>query len=67
MVSDLVVKVLRIIAFFQPFLCITLVITSALQGAGDTKFLMHCIIEAVENDDNKVLEKLNDAIDKFVR
>lgn len=36
-----VVRVLRIIAFFQPFLCITLVITSALQGAGDTKFPMY--------------------------
>lgn len=36
-----VTKVLRIIAFFQPFLCITLVITSALQGAGDTKFPMY--------------------------
>lgn len=35
-----VVKVLRIIAFFQPFLCMTLVITAALQGAGDTKFPM---------------------------
>ena len=35
-----VVDVLRIIAFFQPFLAITLVITSALQGAGDTKFPM---------------------------
>ena len=33
-----VVKVLRIIALFQPFLAITLVITSALQGAGDTTF-----------------------------
>lgn len=40
-VSDLVVKVLRIIALFQPFLCITLVLTSALQGAGDTKFPMY--------------------------
>lgn len=40
-VSILVVKVLRIIAFFQPFLCITFVITSALQGAGDTKFPMY--------------------------
>ena len=40
-VIDLVVKVLRIIALFQPFLCITLVITSALQGAGDTKFPMY--------------------------
>ena len=40
-VIALVVKVLRIIALFQPFLCITLVITSALQGAGDTKFPMY--------------------------
>lgn len=36
-----VVQVLRIIALFQPFLGITLVITSALQGAGDTKFPMY--------------------------
>ncbi|WP_243136970.1 MATE family efflux transporter [Alkaliphilus serpentinus] len=40
-VSNQVVQVLRIIAWFQPFLCITLVITSALQGAGDTKFPMY--------------------------
>jgi len=40
-IIDLVVKVLRIIALFQPFLCITLVISSALQGAGDTKFPMY--------------------------
>lgn len=40
-VIDLVVRVLRIIALFQPFLCITLVTTSALQGAGDTKFPMY--------------------------
>lgn len=40
-VIDLVVKVLRIIALVQPFLCITLVITSGLQGAGDTKFPMY--------------------------
>ncbi|MBU3220366.1 MATE family efflux transporter [Clostridium algidicarnis] len=40
-VIDLVVKVLRIIALVQPFLCITLVITSVLQGAGDTKFPMY--------------------------
>lgn len=40
-VIDLVVKVLRIIALFQPFLCMTLVITSILQGAGDTKFPMY--------------------------
>ncbi|MDW7678548.1 MAG: MATE family efflux transporter, partial [Bacillota bacterium] len=36
-----VVQVLRIIALFQPFLAVTLVITSALQGAGDTKFPMY--------------------------
>ncbi|MBE0451859.1 MAG: MATE family efflux transporter [Clostridia bacterium] len=35
------VQVLRIISFFQPFLAITLVLTSALQGAGDTKFPMY--------------------------
>ncbi len=40
-VIDLVVKVLRIIALFQPFLCVTLVLTAALQGAGDTKFPMY--------------------------
>ena len=40
-VIDLVVKVLRIIALFQPFLCMTLVITSILQRAGDTKFPMY--------------------------
>lgn len=40
-VIALVIRVLRIIALFQPFLCITLVITSALQGAGDTKFPMY--------------------------
>ncbi|MBM7615859.1 MATE family efflux transporter [Alkaliphilus hydrothermalis] len=36
-----VVQVLRLIALFQPFLCVTLVITSALQGAGDTRFPMY--------------------------
>lgn len=40
-VTSQVVKVLRIIAIFQPFLSITIVITSALQGAGDTKFPMY--------------------------
>jgi putative MATE family efflux protein len=40
-VLDQVVRVLRIIALFQPFLAITLVTTSALQGAGDTKFPMY--------------------------
>lgn len=41
MVIDLVVKVLRIIALIQPFSSATTVITSALQGAGDTKFPMY--------------------------
>ena len=40
-VIDQVVRVLRIIALFQPFLAITLVTTAALQGAGDTKFPMY--------------------------
>ena len=40
-VISMIVKVLRIIALFQPFLAMTLVITSALQGAGDTKFPMY--------------------------
>ncbi len=41
LVKEQVVMVLRIIALFQPFLAITQVITSALQGAGDTKFPMY--------------------------
>ena len=36
-----VVSVLRIIALFQPFLSLTMVVSSALQGAGDTKFPMY--------------------------
>lgn len=40
-VKNLTTYVLRIIALFQPFLCMTLVITSALQGAGDTRFPMY--------------------------
>jgi putative MATE family efflux protein len=40
-VQSLVVSVLRIIALFQPFLSLTMVISSALQGAGDTKFPMY--------------------------
>lgn len=40
-VQELVVSVLRIIAVFQPFLSLTMVISSALQGAGDTKFPMY--------------------------
>lgn len=41
LVINQVVSVLRIIAFFQPFLSSTLITTSALQGAGDTKFPMY--------------------------
>lgn len=40
-VQYLVVSVLRLIALFQPFLSLTMVISSALQGAGDTKFPMY--------------------------
>lgn len=40
-VQKLVVAVIRMIALFQPFLSLTLVISSALQGAGDTKFPMY--------------------------
>ncbi|NMM63419.1 MATE family efflux transporter [Clostridium sp. P21] len=40
-VQQLVVSVLRIIALFQPFLSLTMVISSTLQGAGDTKFSMY--------------------------
>jgi Na+-driven multidrug efflux pump len=39
-VRDMVVMVVRLIAFFQPFAALTQVFTSALQGAGDTKFPM---------------------------
>lgn len=27
----------------------------------------HCIVEAVENEDDKALEKLDEAIDKFIK
>lgn len=40
-IQEMVVKVLRLIAFFQPFAAITQIFTSALQGAGDTKFPMY--------------------------
>lgn len=40
-VQRLVVRVLRIIAFFQPFSALAQVTTNALQGAGDTKFPMY--------------------------
>lgn len=40
-VKELVVMVLRIIALFQPFLSLSMIMASALQGAGDTKFPMY--------------------------
>lgn len=40
-VQGLVVTVLRIIALFQPFLSLSMVMASSLQGAGDTKFPMY--------------------------
>lgn len=40
-VKELVVTVLRIIALFQPFLSLSMIMASALQGAGDTKFPMY--------------------------
>ena len=40
-VQEMVVKVLRLIALFQPFAAITQIFSSALQGAGDTKFPMY--------------------------
>ncbi len=40
-VQILVAEVLRIIAFFQPFSALVQIITSSLQGAGDTKFPMY--------------------------
>ena len=40
-VKELVVTVLRMIALFQPFLSLSMIMASALQGAGDTKFPMY--------------------------
>jgi Na+-driven multidrug efflux pump len=37
-VRDMIVMVVRLIAFFQPFGALTQVLTCALQGAGDTQF-----------------------------
>ncbi len=45
-------------------------VRSALNNVGKLileDHINHCIVEAVENDNNEALEKLNDAIDKFVR
>ncbi|MDT8716021.1 hypothetical protein IAI10_05095 [Clostridium sp. 19966] len=43
-VQELVVRVLRLIALFQPFAAMTQIFTSALQGAGDTKFPMYATL-----------------------
>lgn len=43
-VQEKVVLVLRLISFFQPFAALTQIMTSALQGAGDTKFPMYATI-----------------------
>ncbi|MEG0051379.1 MAG: MATE family efflux transporter [Terrisporobacter sp.] len=40
-IQEMVVNVLRLIALFQCFIAITQIFTSALQGAGDTKFPMY--------------------------
>ena len=40
-IQEIVIKVLRIIAFFQPFSSMVQIMTYALQGAGDTKFPMY--------------------------
>ena len=42
--QDMVVSVLRIIALFQPFSALVQVMTSALQGADDTKFPMYATL-----------------------
>lgn len=46
-IQRLVISVVRIIAIFQPFLSLTLVISSALQGAGDTKFPMYLTLGGI--------------------
>ena len=43
-IQDMVVTVLRLIALFQPFAALTQIFTSALQGAGDTKFPMYATL-----------------------
>jgi len=45
-------------------------VKSALNNVGKLVLkdhIHHCIVEAVENNDRMVLEKLDDAIDKFIR
>ena len=42
--QEKVTSVLRLIAFFQPFAALTQIMSSALQGAGDTKFPMYATL-----------------------
>lgn len=43
-VQEKVTSVLRLIAFIQPFAALTQIMSSALQGAGDTKFPMYATL-----------------------
>lgn len=43
-IQEMVITVLRLIALFQCFIAITQIFTSALQGAGDTKFPMYATL-----------------------
>ncbi|MCQ4924426.1 metal-sensing transcriptional repressor [Tissierella carlieri] len=45
-------------------------VKSALNNAGKLilqDHINHCILQAIENNDNEPLEKLNAAIDKFIK
>lgn len=45
-------------------------VKSALNNVGKLilkDHINHCIVEAVENEDDNALEKLDDAIDKFIK
>jgi len=45
-------------------------VRSALNNAGKLilkDHINHCILEAIQNNDDKELEKLNNAIDKFIK
>ncbi len=46
-VRDMIVMVVRLIAFFQPFGALTQVLTCALQGAGDTQFPMGATLAGI--------------------
>ncbi|MGX8795824.1 MATE family efflux transporter [Fusibacter sp. JL298sf-3] len=46
-VQTLVVKVLRIIALFQPFAALVQIMTHALQGAGDTRYPMFATLVGI--------------------